>query len=119
MAGWLASIVPNHTPPGSDLAADSLLPERTPLTTTEEAAFRQWATESGIADVDHPQSYYDYRGLYRARQGRPIPLGAARHFPDTFKQHGHPTFSQESQYSRGRWDGGQWIGNVLVPPPSR
>lgn len=39
----------------------------------------------------------------------------SQHWPDTFKQHGHPTFSVESQYSKGPNDGGRWNGDVYVP----
>jgi hypothetical protein len=92
-------------------------PETTPLAPDQEAAFQQWAQASGIGDVDHPDSHYDYRGLFLALHGQPIPVSADRHFPDTFKQHGHPTFSVESQYSTGPYDGGTWNGEEFVPPP--
>jgi len=93
-------------------------PERTPLTAEEERAFQRWATTNRITDVDHPDSFYDYRGFWKATGGPRIRFGE-EHFPDTFKQHGHPTFSQESQYSRGFWDGGQWLPNdvFLAQPP--
>jgi hypothetical protein len=114
----LADVMGPPVTVGADLAAASLPAERTPLTQAQEVAFQHWAQASGIRDVDHPDSRYDYRGLFLARGGQPVPKTPDRHFPDTFKQHGHPTFSIESQYSRGRWDGGQWLpGDVLVPPP--
>lgn len=97
----------------------------TPLTPQEEAAFQAWVRENQIRDLDHPQSKYDYRGYWKdiASKGedRTQILKDGRHYPDTYKQHGHPTFSVESQYSRGLQDGGQWLGEgdaaVLMPPP--
>lgn len=91
--------------------------ETTPLTPHEEVQFRLWAVANGLQDVDHPDSHYDYRGFWKQTQGAPHPPGSQLHFPDTFKQHGHPSFSVESQYSRGPQDGGQWLGDSLMGPP--
>src|ERR1043165_1935563 len=71
-------------------------PDTTALSKAEEARFQKWAKANNIPDVDHPQSFYDYRGVWKATRGQAITPG--QHFPDTFKQHGHPTFSVESQY---------------------
>ena len=94
--------------------------EVTPLTPDEEAAFRQWVAASGITDVDAPQSRYDYRGYWKdlASQGaEQTKLYAdGLHFTDTYKQHGHNTFSQESQYSTGMYDGGRWHGEDYYTP---
>src|SRR5262245_13980 len=93
------------------------MPEVTPLSPLEELSFRRWAQQNQITDVDHPQSFYDYRGYWKSTGGKPHKPGD--HFPDTFKQHGHPTFSVESQYSKGPWDGGMWAGETFIPqaPP--
>lgn len=101
------------------IAALSQPPSRdtTPLTPQEELQFRLWAVTNGVRDVDHPDSHYDYRGFWKQTQGAPHAPGSQMHFPDTFKQHGHPSFSVESQYSRGLQDGGQWIGDSFVGPP--
>jgi hypothetical protein len=90
--------------------------ETTPLTHDEERAFQTWASRNRISDVDHAESFYDYRGYWKATQGRPHRRGD--HFLDTYKQHGHPTFSQESQYSKGAWDGGMWVGETFLPQPT-
>lgn len=90
--------------------------ERTALTPHEEARFQAWARANRITDVDQPGSYYDYRGYWKRYGDTPMRFGVD-HFPDTFKQHGHPLFSAESLYSRGPHDGGRWIGETLVPPP--
>jgi hypothetical protein len=92
-------------------------PEVTALSPVDEARFRQWAQQNGITDVDQPDSKYDYRGYWQANGNQPIRFGVD-HFTDTFKQHGHPTFSVESQYSRGLHDGGRWLTeDVQVQPP--
>lgn len=80
------------------------LGETTALSPDEEAAFRAWAQQNNVTDVDQPDSFYDYRGAYKAG----LQPDDSRHWPDTFKQHGHPTFSIESQYSQGPGDGGRW-----------
>jgi hypothetical protein len=91
--------------------------EVTSLSPVDEARFRQWVRQNGIADLDHPDNRYDYRGYWKEHGDKPIRFGVD-HFTDTYKQHGHPLFSAESQYSAGPWDGGRWIGeNTLVAPP--
>jgi hypothetical protein len=88
-------------------------PEVTPLQPDQVPAFVQWLINNRVRDLDDPQSHYDYRGAYLAGLARDP--GEEGHFPDTFKQHGHPTFSDESQYSRGYGDGGHWIGETYIP----
>jgi hypothetical protein len=94
--------------------ATASTPETTQLAPEEQAAFEQWLRANNIHDLDHPDSHYDYRGAFKAGVGREP--GAEGHFPDTFKQHGHETFSNESQYSKG--DGGTWQGDTFTPPKS-
>lgn len=84
----------------------------TELSPDDEQQFQQWAQQNHIPDVDHPDSHYDYRGFWQQTQGAPHVEG--EHFPDTFKQHGHPTFSVESKYSTGPGDGGSWQGDRFV-----
>jgi len=88
--------------------------EVTRLAPAEESAFQTWAKANRITDVDHPDSRYDYRGYWKEHGNTPIKFGED-HFTDTYKQHGHPTFSQESQYSAGPADGGRWVGEQYVP----
>lgn len=88
--------------------------ETTQLSSEEESAFRTWAKRNNIRDVDHPDSHYDYRGFWKDNGGPSI-RGGVDHFPDTYKQHGHPTFSVESRYSRGKGDGGHWVGENFIP----
>jgi len=89
--------------------------EITPLKPAEETVFRRWAQDNNIPDVDSPESFYDYRGYWKEYGNKPVRFGVD-HFPDTYKQHGHPTFSVESKYSSGPNDGGRWEGETFVPP---
>lgn len=97
--------------------------EVTSLTPEDEQAFNQWVAQNRIKDVDHPDSHYDYRGYWKGvvskgqNETAINPQDHRLHYPDTYKQHGHPTFSVESQYSRGLQDGGQWLGDSLIAPP--
>lgn len=108
----------------------AMLGETTKLEPLVELLFKRWADQQGVQDVDSPQSRYDYRGFWKETGGAPIEPGMFpshgngqqlprhAHFPDTYKQHGHPTFSTESQYSRGLQDGGRWLtDDILMPPP--
>lgn len=88
--------------------------ETTPLPLDGDAGFQQWLAANHVTDLDDPDSHYDYRGAYLADLQR----SGNGHFPDTFKQHGHPTFSVESQYSQGDDDGGHWDGDRYVPAPA-
>jgi hypothetical protein len=84
--------------------------ETTPLPREKEREFREWIRKNRVSDLDHPRSFYDYRGAFLAGVSR----GGEGHFPDTFKQHGHPTFSVESKYSAGPNDGGRWEGEKFI-----
>lgn len=89
--------------------------ETTPLNPDDEQQFQHWAASNQLQGIDVPDSHYDMRGYWKAHpDATPVP---GDHFPDTFKQHGHPTFSSESQYSRGPQDGGAWLGDQLLAPP--
>lgn len=80
--------------------------ETTALDPEREAQFQDWAKRNRVMDVDHPDSHYDYRGYWNEYGSQPHQQGA--HFTDEFKQHGHPYFSSESNYSKSFTDGGHW-----------
>lgn len=103
------------TKPG-DAKAQPAGQEVTALSPKEETAFQNWVKSNGITDADNPDAHYDYRGFWKDTDGAPHKQGD--HFPDTFKQHGHPTFSVESKYSKGATDGGRWQGDTFTPPAS-
>lgn len=80
--------------------------EVTSLSPLEEALFRKWATSNKVTDIDNPDAHYDYRGFFKSGTAH----SQGNHFPDTWKQHGHPTFSDESQYATPLDpQGGMWI----------
>lgn len=96
--------------------------EITQLDPLEEQLFLRWMESNkdvpGMKGWQEPDSKYDYRGFFNDKEA----LGQWKpgdHGPDTYKQHGHPTFSGESKYSRGLQDGGQWIPGTetLMEPP--
>jgi len=94
--------------------------EVTKLTPMEEVLYQGWLKANKI--TDEKDGAYDYRGYYKDTNGKVHSPANQDHFPDTYKQHGHATFSQESKYSRGPWDGGMWIGpegneHFLPQPP--
>ena len=93
----------------------------TQLTSEEEVRFRDWFTNKakqiGInPNPDDPQHYYDYRGAYKA--GYDPMTAKNRHWPDTWKKPGHPTFSDESIYAIGvnKSKAGHWEKERYIPP---
>lgn len=92
--------------------------EMTQLSPLEEALFQKWLQQNaevpGVKNWDSPDAKYDLRGFFNNKEalGRWKP---GEHYPDTYKQHGHPTFSRESQYSTGPNDGGRWAEDTYLP----
>lgn len=84
--------------------------ETTQLGPDEEKQFKAWTKKNNVRDADNPESHYDYRGAFK--EG--LKPGADAHWPDTYKQHGHPTFSIESKYSAGSGDGGSWKDDRFI-----
>ena len=108
--------------PVRDQRSEAARPARrevTPLKPSDEQQFQAWVTKNQITDLDHPDSYYDYRGYWKDVAGKGVDqrkqYDDGLHFPDTYKQHGHPTFSIESKYSSGPNDGGAWYGETFIP----
>lgn len=87
-------------------------PERTALSPEQETAYQAWLRRYQITDADRPGSNYDYRGAFLTG----LTPDTRGHWSDQFKQHGEPTFSEESQYSAGPGDGGTWQGEQFRPP---
>ena len=86
----------------------------TKLTPDEEKGYQEWKKKNAPNDSGQD---YDLRGAYKAGV-EPDPQTG--HMPDTYKKPNHPTFSNESQYSKDRPDlAGQWTGpnhDQFVPP---
>lgn len=94
----------------------------TKLNSTDETQFNKWIKDNNIKDLNEPDSFYDYRGYWKdiASKGRNETQINSQdhrlHYPDTYKQPGHPTFSIESKYAVGRNDAGRWEGDTFIPP---
>src|SRR5437762_3586886 len=89
-------------------------PDTTQLSPMDEATFQAWGKKNNLSDLNDPRAHYDYRGFWKENPDFSHKPG--EHFTDKFKQHGHPTFSVESQYSKGPLDGGHWFGNTTYFP---
>lgn len=106
-------------PKGSRSPNGGMMNETTPIPPGLEPAFKSWVRQNKISDLDNPNSHYDYRGAFLAGVHSQInPTDSLPHWPDRFKQHGHPTFSVKSQYSHGPDDGGRWEGERYIPQRS-
>ncbi len=91
--------------------------ETTTLSPDEERQFQAWVSANKTAPGvrNYQEAPYDMRGFWQDKKARAA-WKPGEHFPDTYKQHGHPTFSVESKYSKGPNDGGRWEGETFVPP---
>jgi len=74
----------------------------TQLSPQEVPGFNAWKQQYAPNDAG---TDYDLQGAFKAGL-KPDPQRG--HFPDTFKKPNHPTFSTESQYSKGDTVGGKW-----------
>ncbi len=95
----------------------------TKLAPNEELMFQTWSYLNGVRDVDNPQSYYDYRGFWKALMtGDPVAVQGANtddntlHFPDKWKIPGHPSFSTQSQYYQPGTEGRIRVGDWMMDP---
>lgn len=86
------------------------MPRLTPL---QEVMFEQWAAKNAPNDLNNPDSHYDLRGFWQ--QNPDFKREEGQHLTDEFKLPGHPTFSRESNYSKGPNDGGTWNGDEYLP----
>ena len=90
-------------------------PYKTQLSNEEESKFKDWynkvAKYKGLSNnPDSEDQKYDYRGYWKNEPKRDDILtdNPDAHFTDTYKQPGHPTFSDESMYSNKDTQGGSW-----------
>jgi len=77
----------------------------TQLSPSEESTYQAWAAAN-----NRTKDVYDYdmRGAWRELQSGSMQVGSDGHIGDKYKKPNHPTFSQESQYSRAGRQGGRW-----------
>lgn len=86
------------------------LPFETVLSPQQEEEFQRWKTIYAPNDSGED---YDLRGAFKAGL-KPDTNG---HWPDTFKKPNHPTFSNESIYSKIVPEkAGHWEKNKYIPP---
>ena len=86
----------------------------TSLTPEEEKNFQIWKGKNAPNDSGRD---YDLRGAFKAGLQ---PDEKTKHWPDTFKKPGHPTFSDQSIYAKDRPDlAGHWEGEKYTPAKGR
>ena len=83
--------------------------------------FNEWKSQmqSKYPDIemDNTKAGYDYVRYFNDNYDDAIrQLSELRHFPDTYKLPNHPTFSNESIYSRSPMMGGSWINDSTFSP---
>ena len=85
----------------------------------DEQRFRMWfnSLPEGIRNSND----YDYRGWWLENGSIPYKqiLSGNGHFTDKYKLPNHPTFSNQSIYSKGNTIGGKWINNDMDFVPSQ
>ena len=102
--------------------------ETTILNPRDERKYQNWVKHYDVKDID-PQTgepyddvNYDTRGYWKSHTpfdriaGYGPPHFESEHGPDTYKQFGHETFSQESKYARPG-EGGMWLGKTFLEQP--
>lgn len=83
--------------------------------------FNEWKSQmqSKYPDIemDNTKAGYDYVRYFNDNYDDAVrQLSNLQHFPDTYKLPNHPTFSNESIYSRGPMMGGNWINDSTFSP---
>lgn len=83
---------------------------------TEFLSWYKTKTLEGQHNIEYANSLlYDYYSFYKNKEYLNPEFGIDKHFPDTYKRPGHPTFSNESIYSTPENQGGQWTGEDYNP----
>lgn len=68
-------------------------------------------------EMENDKAGYDYEAYFTNNYEDAIrQLSNLQHFPDTYKLPNHPTFSNESIYSRGPMMGGSWVNDTTFTP---
>lgn len=84
----------------------------TPLSVLDEIQFQHWKQQYAPNDSG---ADYDLRGAYKSGF---TPDPETGHWKDEYKKPNHPTFSNESKYSRENPNlpAGSWAGDTFLPP---
>ena len=106
-------IIINYAPAGSKYY--------TKLNPRKEREFRAWydnlSNRLGLdKNPDDIKQGYDYRGYFQQYGNTNVEYENPNfHFPDTYKQPWHETFSNESKYAKGIEGVGYWDGDTFIP----
>jgi len=98
---------------------------KTILSDKNEKEFVNWYKNVSITlglneNPDDPNHHYDYRGYWLDNRKKDIDYTIKDfHFPDTYKQPTHPTFSNESRYASRKYginskEVGHWEGENFI-----
>lgn len=84
-------------------------------------SFKQWKDKMKQKyqdiEMDDNKAGYNYEEYFNNHYNDAVKqLSNLQHFPDTYKLPNHPTFSNESIYSRGPVMGGSWINDSTFTP---
>jgi len=91
----------------------------TELSPEEEAEFTRWLESVSLKkqrNVGLDLETYDLRGLWKDGGESLDGFSMGGHAPDTYKKPNHPTFSKESIYSTGQYEGGDWLSDTEFAP---
>lgn len=87
-----------------------------PNLAAKDTVFQKWYKQNTLEGKNNipfsPNLDYDYYSYFRNGEYKNYQGG---HFPDTYKQINHPTFSEESIYSVPGHMGGSWQGDKFIP----
>lgn len=94
-----------------------------PKESANKKTYNEWISEMASKypwlETNSQRAGYDYERYfnenYEDALSRLTEL-EPRHFTDRYKLPNHPTFSNESVYSRGRQTGGTWVGDDMFMP---
>jgi hypothetical protein len=83
----------------------------TKLSQQDELKFKEWKNKYAPKDSG---ADYDLRGAYKSGLKPDTKSG---HWPDTYKKPNHPTFSDQSIYSKDEPEkAGSWEGEKYISP---
>lgn len=87
----------------------------------KDSAFLSWYKKNTIEgqgnipfEEQSKRGTYDYYSFYKNGEHNNKDFDIEKHFPDTYKQSKHPTFSDESIYD-GNKKAGRWEGETFIP----
>lgn len=92
----------------------------TKLTANEEEKFIKWVETASLRNrrnIGDDLESYDLRGFWKnGNKEDVLSFALGGHAPDTWKKPNHPTFSKESIYSVGEYEGGDWLSETEFSP---